>query len=338
MIIQTNYPLKNLNTFGIPAVARKFIEILRKEDIQKLLNEIDLMNEKFIILGGGSNILFTGDFEGLVIKISTKGIEILEEGENDILISAEAGENWNDVVDFCVERGYYGAENLAGIPGTIGAAPVQNIGAYGAELKDIFHNLEGFSIEKSETKTFTADECRFGYRESIFKRELKNDFLITRVVLRLKKRAELNLNYRAFNDYIKSSGRELNNPADVRKAVLEIRGSKLPDPSHLGNAGSFFKNPEIDGEHLLQLKDKYHDLVYFETGDGKYKIPAGWLIEKSGFKGKRSGNTGTFEKQALIIVNHGEASGNEILRFANSIRKVVKDKFRIELLPEVNIL
>ncbi len=338
MTIHENYPLKNLHTFGIDVKAKHFFEVFEEYEFVNFLKDDNRFKNNLLLIGEGSNILFTKDYDGTVLKYSKKGIEIIEETNDDVLIKADAGEIWDDLVKFCVENNFYGIENTALIPGCVGAAPIQNIGAYGVELKDVFEYLEGFSVDNCNRKIINKEECNFGYRNSIFKKELNRKFIITKVVLRLNKNKKLNLTYRALKDVFNGINHDDITIQQVREAVKQIRTSKLPDTKIYGNAGSFFKNPEIDSKHLNLLEEKYPDIVYHKISDESFKIPAGWLIEKCGFKGKREGNVGCFEKQSLVIINYGDASGIEIRKFSEKIVDEVYIKFLIKLETEVNIL
>ncbi len=336
MNLYENYPLKHLNTFNIDVKAKYFIEIFNESELSELQKEIK-SKKNVLVLGAGSNILFTKDYDGVIIKYKSSEIKVLTEYENNIIIQADAGVIWDDLVSYTVENNYYGIENLSLIPGTVGAAPVQNIGAYGTEISSVIDYVEGYFLDKFEKKIFYRDECLFNYRDSIFKKELKNNFIITSVVLRLKKEKELNISYRDIQNYFKGRNYDSISIQEVRNAVINIRKSKLPDFTKFGNAGSFFKNPEINFTHLELLKREYPDIPFHQINDN-YKIPAAWLIEKCGYKGKRKGNTGTFEKQALVIINYGNATGDEIKNFADEIKEAVKNKFNIELEYEVNIV
>ena len=337
MLIQ-NQSLKNLNTFGVEAKAKLFAEVISEDELVKLLSDGNLKLEKKFILGSGSNILFTKDFDGIIIKVSISGINVIEENDKSVWIEAGAGVIWNDLVKYCVEKNFGGIENLTLIPGTVGAAPIQNIGAYGQELADIFISLNGVFVETCEQKTFSKIECKFSYRSSIFKKELKNEFIISSVRLKLSKSSKANTSYKALSDYL--SKKRMANPTinDVSTAVAEIRRSKLPDPAKIGNAGSFFKNPVINENSFRSLKAEYPDIVSFFSDSGQIKISAGWLIEKCGWKGKRVGDVGTSPDHALIICNFGNATGAEILEFAMRIKEDVAKKFGIKLEEEVNIL
>lgn len=342
MNIQKNYPLKNLNTFGIDVKAQFLADAESKEHLKLILTDETFRNIPKFILGGGSNILFTQNFPGLVIKISIPGIEIINDDKDSVLIKAGAGVVWHNLVLFCVERNFGGIENLSLIPGTVGAAPMQNIGAYGQEIKDVFENLEGLFVDSAEEKTFAKEQCSFGYRDSIFKHGLKNKFIITSVTLRLSKNPKLNLNYGTVREEIeKLSGScridrvTIKNVSDV---ICSIRKSKLPDPAQIGNAGSFFKNPEVEEEKFAELKKSFCEIPGFNLENRKVKIPAAWLIEQCGWKGKRVGNTGCHEKQALVLVNYGDAKGKEILELSQEIKESVGKKFGILLEEEINIV
>lgn len=337
MIIE-NYSLRDLNTFGLDVKASYFVEIKSISDIKKLLELKSPEYSKSLVLGLGSNILFTKDFDGLVIKNSLQEIEIEDERENEVFIKAGGGIIWDDLVNYCVENSYWGIENLSLIPGTVGAAPVQNIGAYGVELKDVFYSLNGTYLDDGKSQTFSKEESQFGYRSSLFKKELKNKFLITNIILRLSKRPAPRLNYRELKKKFESREENKITLREIRNRVIEIRKNKLPDPVELGNAGSFFKNPIISNNELINLQKHFKEIVYFKIDNKHSKISAGWLIEKCGLKGFRKENVGTYPKQALIIVNYGKATGKEIYEFSQKIQLKVKDKFGVLLEPEVNIL
>ena len=338
MLIQ-NQLLKNLNTFGVEAKAKLFAEVFSEEELVELIGQIKKMKpERKLILGDGSNILFTKDFEGMIIKVSISGINVIEENDESVLIEAGAGVIWNELVKYCVERNFGGIENLTLIPGTVGAAPIQNIGAYGQELADTFISLNGVFVETGEQKTFSKNDCKFSYRSSIFKEELKNKFIITSVRFRLSKHSAPNTSYKILKEYL--SVKKITNPTirDISNSVAEIRKSKLPDPAMMGNAGSFFKNPVLNENSFRSLKAEYPDIVSFSSDSGQIKISAGWLIEKCGWKGKRVGDVGTSPDHALVICNLGNATGAEILEFAMRIKEEVANKFGIKLEEEVNIL
>lgn len=335
--IAEHVSLKNLNTFGVEAHARWFTEIRKEEELSSLFAVEEWKNAQRLILGGGSNVLFTRDFNGLVIKMSIPGITHHVEGDT-VLVEAGAGVVWNDLVQYCVQRGFAGVENLSLIPGTVGASPVQNIGAYGVELKDVFQSCRAYHIAKGEFITYTLEDCRFDYRDSIFKRELKNQVIITSVTFRLSLNPQINISYGAIQQELKA--RHITEPGikDISKVVSEIRVSKLPDPSTIGNAGSFFKNPVIDAQQFVQLQSAFPDIVHYCLPNSTVKLAAGWLIEKSGWKGKQIKQTATWKNQALVIVNAGNALGSEIYDFSEAIINDVKEKFNITLEREVNVL
>lgn len=337
MQILENYDLTRFNTFGIKTRAKYFVEINTLDDLSFLFNKTIFKENSKLFLGGGSNILFTQDFDGLVILNKLKGIETLKEDEQEVFIRAFAGEIWNDLVLFTVTKGYFGLENLALIPGTVGASPVQNIGAYGVELKDSFFSLTAFDIENGGFRDFSKDECEFGYRDSVFKTKYKGKYFIVSVTFKLSKNGLLNKDYKVLKNYITENNLTIENPKDISEAVSNIRRSKLPDPKVLGNAGSFFKNAYIQESKLNELLVSYPDMPYFKEED-KIKVPTAWLVEKLGFKGKIFGPVGVHDKQALILVNHGGAKGEEVEALAIEIVKAVKEKFDIDISPEVNII
>lgn len=337
MEIIENKSLKALNTFGIETNAPYFCEITSEEELQALY-ATNLVNEvPVFILGGGSNVLFRRDFKGLVVHMANKGLEI-EPGGEFILVHAQAGEKWNTLVQFCIRQSYGGLENLSLIPGTVGASPVQNIGAYGTELKDTFVELRAFHIQTRTFRIFSKSECQFGYRQSIFKADLKGQYIITRVSFKLTAKPVLNLSYGAITQELEKQKIDTPTIQDIGRIVSAIRVSKLPDPSTIGNAGSFFKNPVISLENLTRLRADFPDLVFYESAPGLVKLAAGWLIEQCGWKGKVVGNTGTWKNQALVLVNHGNATGEEILNLGNKIIQSVQSRFGIIIEAEVNII
>ncbi|PWL37468.1 UDP-N-acetylenolpyruvoylglucosamine reductase [Flagellimonas aquimarina] len=337
MNIQENISLKSYNTFGIDVKARFFIEINGLVQLQKVL-ELEAYPKKFII-SGGSNMLLTKDIDALVMHINLKGITVIEETEEEVVIKAMAGENWHDLVLWSLAKGYGGLENLSLIPGNTGTAPIQNIGAYGVELKDVFTSCSAMEIETGELIAFDKKACEFGYRDSIFKNAAKNKYIITSVSLKLtKENHDLNTGYGAIEAELKKNGIVYPTIQDVSNAVIAIRKSKLPDPKEIGNSGSFFKNPVITKKSFEKLKKLYPDIPSFEMGKDQFKIPAGWLIEQCGFKGKRYGDAGVHEKQALVLVNYGNATGGEIVELAQLIHQEVDRKFNIRIHPEVNII
>lgn len=335
-VFQENVSLKPFNTFSIDAKAYRFIEINKESDLKEAFDGIDQHAQDILVLGGGSNMLFTKDFNGLVIKISIPGISYVENGD-EISITAGAGVVWNDLVSFCVQKGFAGLENLTLIPGTVGASPIQNIGAYGVELKDVFSSCTAFEMATGQIKTFTYNDCNFGYRESVFKNEFKGKYIITSVTFILNKKAIIRTQYGAIATELEKRNIKQPSIADVSEVVAAIRVSKLPDPSTIGNAGSFFKNPVIEKEQFDVLITKFPEVVHYPAPAGKIKVAAGWLIEQCGFKGKVVGQTGTWKNQALVLVNHGYASGQEVYDFSEQIINSVYAKFGVLLSREVNI-
>jgi len=338
MSLQKNFPLKNLNTFGITATAAQYASFSSVEELRALLLLPELNKEKILVLGGGSNILFTQDFAGTVLHNKIGGISIFEEQAEYTLVQSGGGVLWHDLVNFSIDNNLAGIENLSLIPGTVGAAPLQNIGAYGVELKDVFYSLEAVHIYSGDIKTFTAEECFFGYRESIFKKELKGQYVVTHVTLKLSKIPNYNISYGALKDTLASMQVKEITLKALSEAVCLIRRSKLPDPAVIGNAGSFFKNPEITASEFAKLKAQYPDMPSYPAPQDKIKVPAGWLIERCGWKGKKRDNHGVHTDQALVLVNYGGALGNQIQALAHEIIDSVKDTFGITLTPEVNIL
>lgn len=336
--VKENISLKHLNTFGIDVNARYYAEVFSVENIRDLISGGYLKDRDFLILGGGSNILFTNNVEGIVIKNEIRGITLIKEDNDSVFVRAGAGELWHHLVSYCIAHDYAGIENLSLIPGSVGAAPIQNIGAYGVELKDVFWELEGINIQTTEVKLFTKEDCHFGYRNSIFKKELKNQYIITHVTLKLKKQPVYNISYGAIESELQAMGVSRLSIKAIGDAVCNIRLRKLPDPLTIGNAGSFFKNPEIDKNKFEQLKQEYPDVVGHDTSEGKMKLAAGWLVEQCGWKGKRIDDAGIHQNQALVLVNYGNAKGEEVYRLALQVQQSVKDKFGVLLETEVNIM
>lgn len=337
MQIQENINLKPYNTFGVNAFAKFFAEVNTVDELRKVLND-PRFPDKFI-LGGGSNMLLTQDIDALVIHINLKGIDVIKETENTVLIKAMAGENWHEFVLYCLENDFGGIENLSLIPGNIGTAPIQNIGAYGVELKDVFHSCEALNAQTGQLKTFDLRACHFDYRTSIFKTTEKGNYIITDVTLQLtKNNHNINTGYGAIKDELVTMGVTVPTIQDVSKAVIAIRQSKLPDPKQLGNSGSFFKNPVIDKYTFNRFIEKHPEAPFYKVADDAYKIPAGWLIEQAGFKGKRYGDAGVHAKQALVLVNYGNATGTEILNLSKTIQEKVQELFGIALEAEVNVV
>lgn len=356
--MKTNVSLKTYNSFGFDAVAKQFVEINAVSDLQTLIKSGALQQQKTLILSGGNNILFQNEvFDGLVVYINTKGIEILKEGGNDVVVRAQAGEDWPDFVRFCVGKGWHGVENLAHIPGKVGAAPVQNIGAYGMELKDSFAQCEAIDLATGEAKVFTKEECRFGYRESVFKGELKGRYVITSVDFLLKKDAPLNLEYGNIKSYLEENGIPRPTLQQLHDAICAIRDAKLPDVKQIGSAGSFFKNPVIAREQFDALQKDYSTMPHYDEPNGMVKVPAGWLIEHCGpstlrraqgsgtsvsefesWKGWRNEHVGVYDKQALVLVHYGGGKGQDIVQLAHRIQESVEEKFGIRIIPEVNFV
>lgn len=336
MNIEQNISLKSFNTFGVQAVAKKFIDIKEEKELYALYDN-GVFNEDFFVLGGGSNILFTQDYNGTIVKISNKGIQHFIEG-NDVYVTAHGGEIWNDLVWHCVNQGFPGLENMALIPGTVGASPIQNIGAYGAELMNFFSSCKAFDTLTGKFTTFTNEQCQFTYRDSIFKGKYKGRFIITAVTYRLFLYSKRNTSYGAIEEELAKRNIIAPTIKDVAEVVSHIRVEKLPDPSTVGNAGSFFKNPIVTPEKLHDLKSFFPNVVFYPTEDGKAKIAAGWLIEQCGWKGKQIGNVAVWKNQALVLTNINDATGVEIYEVSTRIIDNVLKKFGIRLEREVNVL
>jgi UDP-N-acetylmuramate dehydrogenase len=333
---QHNISLKPFNTFGIDVKARDFISIDDEDELRDLIRQV--YADEIFIISGGSNMLLTQNLDKTVVFINNKGIDIYQEDEDYLLVDVAAGENWHNFVLWAVHHDYGGIENLALIPGCVGTSPIQNIGAYGVELKDTFQQCEAIQIQTGEKRFFTNAECQFGYRDSIFKNELVNQYIITKVRFKLTKKPHtIQADYKSLKNYLED--KNINQPeiTDVANAVTAIRQSKLPNPKEIGNSGSFFKNPILTKEQFYNLTESYPEVPSFDLGEGQVKVPAGWLIEQCGFKGYRNGDAGVHDKQALVLVNHGDASGQEILDLSKQIRQSVNKKFDIQLTPEVNI-
>ena len=328
------FSLQSFNTFGINVQSKQFVGVKSTKEIQYVLSQ--KKNEKILILGGGSNILLTKDFDGLTMRIESKGIKVINENDEFATLKVAAGENWHDFVLWCLKNDLGGVENLALIPGSIGAAPIQNIGAYGVELKSVFSSCEAVSVNSGVKKTFDKAQCQFGYRNSIFKNKLKGKYIITSVNFLLKKSPHyINTSYKELNKKLEGCEKTIQN---IAKAVIDIRSEKLPNPKQIGNSGSFFKNPTIKNSQLEILQKKYHKIPYYKDLEGKIKIPAAWMIDTLGLKGFRSGDAGVHKKQALVLVNYGKADGKDIKALAEKIQLKVFEKFDIILTPEVNII
>lgn len=335
--MEENFSLKSYNTFGLDAKA-KFFESLHSVNQLNELSSLPSFHTNRLILGGGSNILLTKDFDGLVLHNDLKGIEVLKEDGNDVYLKVASGEVWHDLVLHTIAENIAGLENLSLIPGRVGASPMQNIGAYGIELKDVFESLEAWNIKKQQVETFDRESCQFGYRESVFKNIYKDQYIILSVTLKLSRKANLNISYGAIEDTLKEMGVSSPTIKDVSDAVIAIRSSKLPNPAEIGNAGSFFKNPIVDNEFAQKMLSKHPNMPSYKVGDDQTKIPAGWLIEQAGWKGKSFGNYGVHKNQALVLVNYGGAKGDEIKQLAFDIQEDVKQQFDIDISPEVNFV
>ncbi len=338
MKIQENISLKPFNTFGMNVFAKYFASFNSTDQLNEILESAKSESSSDLILGGGSNILFTKDIDGLVLKNEIEGIDIIEDNEEYVYVKVGAGMNWHQFVLYCIHHGYAGIENLALIPGCVGASPIQNIGAYGVEIKDVFYSLEAFHLRDKFKMVFPKNDCAFGYRESIFKNKFKNQFAITSVTFRLNKKAQYHVSYGAINQELESMGIKELSIISVAQAVMNIRNSKLPNPSLIGNAGSFFKNPEITNEEFNYLKLSHPSLTGYQTIDNKMKIAAGWLIEQCGWKGFRDGDAGCYDKQALVLVNYGNATGQQVFQLSESIITSVQQQFGITLQREVNVI
>jgi UDP-N-acetylmuramate dehydrogenase len=337
MEIIENFSLKNYNTFGIEAKARQFISVHSVEELKTVL--LENPTQKKFILGGGSNMLLTQDVDALVIHVDLKGKRIVEQTEDFVLVKASAGENWHKFVLWTIGQDFGGLENMSLIPGNVGTTPIQNIGAYGTEIKDTFVSCEAINIETLEIKKFTKEECKFGYRESIFKNEAKGKYIITSVVFKLtKQNHKINISYGDIAAELTKKEIVIPTLKDVSNAIIAIRQSKLPDPKELGNSGSFFKNPIIPKSDFEKIHLLHPEMPSYTVSETEVKVPAGWLIEKAGFKGKRFGDAGIHKNQALVLVNYGNATGQEILNVSKDIQKTVKELFDIEIEAEVNVI
>tara|TARA_B110001454_G_C12720716_1_gene434565 strand:+ start:214 stop:1230 length:1017 start_codon:yes stop_codon:yes gene_type:complete len=338
MNVIENYPLIKLNTFGIDVNAKYFTSINTVNELIEIKKSEKFKDHELLILGGGSNILFTKDFNGLVILNNIKGKEIVDQNEDSIILKIGAGENWHELVMYCVDNGWGGIENLSLIPGNTGTAPMQNIGAYGVEIKETFVELEALEISSGKIVKFSNSECEFGYRESVFKNKMKNKYIILNITLELNKNPILNINYGDVKAILETKKIETPTIKDVSNAIISIRQRKLPDPKKIGNSGSFFKNPIIDINLLKLIEGKYPNVVSYKINENKFKIAAGWMIEKAGWKGKKFNNFGVHENQALVLVNYGLANGKEIFNLSEKIILDIKEKFGITLEREVNII
>lgn len=337
-MIAKNVSLQPYNSFGIDVQAARFVAFDSQEFLQEILQTEIRKNQPLLVLGGGSNVLFTRDFEGLLLKNNIPGIELVQEDEEYFFVKVGAGVVWHQFVEYCLTNNMAGAENLALIPGSVGASPMQNIGAYGVELKDIFHELEAWHIRDVEPVTFAHGDCAFGYRDSVFKNKYRNEFIITSVQFRLRKNPVFHIEYGAIRQKLEEMQVQELSIRAIADAVMQIRRSKLPDPKQIGNAGSFFKNPELEPEQFETLHKRYSDVSGYTLDSGKIKIAAGWLIEKAGWKGFREGDAGCHQKQALVLVNYGQATGKQIFELSQKIQQDVYEKFGVQLEREVNII
>jgi UDP-N-acetylmuramate dehydrogenase len=337
MTIQNNFSLKKYNTFGIEAKAKQFVAVHSIEDLNTILKEHQ--SERKFILGGGSNMLLTQDIQALVIHIDLKGKKVLKEDDDFVWVESQAGENWHEFVLWTIDQNFGGLENMSLIPGNVGTTPVQNIGAYGTEIKDTFVSCEAMAIATQVMKTFTKEDCNFGYRESIFKNEAKDQFIITSVVFKLTKRNhKINTSYGDITKELEKQNVTTPTLKDVSNAVIAIRQSKLPDPKELGNSGSFFKNPIVPKAQYEKAHALHPEMPHYVVSETEVKVPAGWLIEKAGFKGKRFGDAGIHKNQALVLVNYGNATGQEILAVSRDIQSTVLKEFGIAIEAEVNVI
>lgn len=331
-----NHSLINYNTFGLDVKAKHFFEFDSENELIGILQH-SLVKENFLlVIGQGSNLLFMNDFDGVVLHSAIRGIQLLEETEDTVIIEAGSGVIWDDLVEYCVEHGWSGIENLSLIPGEVGAAAIQNIGAYGVEIKDVVQKVKAIRIADGNSRVFELESCRYAYRESIFKKELKGQFIVTSVIIRLSKKKICNLSYNHLEKEVLKNGPI--NLANIRNTIIQIREAKLPDPKVLGNAGSFFMNPVVKRKQFETLLSQYPDMPHYFVNELEEKIPAGWLIEQCGWKGRTIGNVGVHAKQALVLINYGGAKGQEIAVLAKMIQESVAVKFGIELTPEVNYI
>ena len=331
----SQYSLLSHNTFGIDAKCRRFVEFSSVSELLQIIGRLTKADEPLLLLGGGSNLLLTADFDGTVLHSAIKGVELMGVEEDDVLVRVGSGETWDDFVALCVERGWYGAENLSLIPGEVGASAIQNIGAYGVEAKDLIERVEAVEIATGHRVTIEREECEYGYRQSRFKQDWKNCFVVTHVIYRLSTKFTPQLDYGNLRNVLMT---ESPTAKDVRQAIIDIRRAKLPDPKELGNGGSFFMNPIVSIEKYHALSEQYPQMPHYDVDEAHVKIPAGWMIEQCGWKGKSLGKAGVHDKQALVLVNLGGATGQEIVTLCETIRQDVFDKFGIDIRPEVNVV
>ncbi len=338
MVEERHISLKYLHTFGMEVQADYLIRVSQVAELEEIYKSQRFKAMKKLVLGGGSNVLFTHNFIGLVLKNELSGIKIEEDSDNHILVSFGGGENWHQCVLWAIERDLGGIENLSLIPGTIGAAPIQNIGAYGVELRDVFHSLEAFEIKTGKVIRFYREDCKFGYRTSVFKTTFKGQYVITKVYLRLDRHPEYKVDYGDVKQTLDQMGVTKLSPRSISEAIIQIRQSKLPDPLDVGNAGSFFKNPVVEKSYFESLQAAFESIPFYEIDDFSIKIPAGWLIQQAGWKGRRVGNVGVHDKQALVLVNYGGGTGKDLVKLAGDVKTSVFKMFGVDLEPEVNII
>lgn len=331
-----DFSLKDYNTFGLDVLTRYFYEFDSEEDLKQILKEDTIRTNRLLVVGQGSNLLFLNNFDGVVLHSAMKDVRVLEQSGDNVLVEAGAGVLWDDLVDFCVHNNWWGIENLSLIPGETGAAAIQNIGAYGAEIKDVVQKVKTIEIESCNERVFDVSECSYGYRQSVFKNDLKGRFIVTSIVIKLSAKPLLNLNYQHLEQEVLKKG--VLSLQNIRNTIIEIRESKLPDPKLLGNAGSFFMNPVVSGDKYQSLEHDYPQMPHYKVSETEEKIPAGWLIEQCGWKGKSIGKVGVHEKQALVLVNLGGANGKDVQELAGKIQESVAVKFGITLIPEVNYI
>jgi UDP-N-acetylmuramate dehydrogenase len=336
-MIKSDVSLKAHNTFGISASAKFFSEASNEDQVRAIIQTNEFSANENLILGGGSNLLFTKNFDGIVLKNNIEGIEVIRETEDAVYVKAGGGVGWHDFVLYCINKGWSGLENLSLIPGSVGASPMQNIGAYGVEIKDIFEELEAINLKTGEIIYFTNSDCAFSYRESVFKKSLKGQYLISRVTYKLSKKTKFNTSYGAINQQLEAMNITDLSAKSISDAVVAIRQSKLPDPKEIGNSGSFFKNPIVSNEQFTTLKSNFPEAVGYPSGDQNTKLAAGWMIDQAGWKGKTINNYGVHKNQALVLVNYGGATGEEIYNLSEEIMQSIKEKFNVALEREVNI-
>tara|TARA_B110000459_G_C16515767_1_gene450145 strand:+ start:69 stop:1082 length:1014 start_codon:yes stop_codon:yes gene_type:complete len=336
-MIQSNVSLKSFNTFGFDVSSKLFAQANNEDQVRNVIQSNEFLSNDNLILGGGSNVLFTQDFNGIVLRNNINGIELIEEDENSVLVKVGGGVVWHEFVLYCIDKGWSGVENLSLIPGSVGASPMQNIGAYGIEIKELFHELEAINLNTGEIEYFNNSDCQFGYRESVFKNKYKGAYLISRVTYRLSKKQDFNISYGAIEKQLEIMGAQDLTAKKISDAVVAIRQSKLPDPKKIGNSGSFFKNPIVSNEQYNQLKVNFPEAVGYAVGKQETKLAAGWLIDQAGWKGKRIDNYGVHKNQALVLVNYGGATGKQVYDLSTEILLSVKEKFGVDLEREVNI-